>query len=117
MDKQTLTHQTGQARGNLMRLEQDLSRAKGSLEGATRNRMIGGIVLLIGIIALIGFLLSGSQVIAVIAAAGLLIGGPVFYIALQKVGWARRSTDAMTAKVTSARSKLEELKAQAATAG
>ncbi len=116
MDKQTLAHQMGQARGNLMRMEQDLSRARSSLEGASHNRMVGGIVLLVGIIALIGFLLSGSQVVSVIAIAGLVIGGPVFFIALSKIGWAHRSIDAMTAQIAKARAKIDELKAQAATA-
>jgi hypothetical protein len=112
MDNQTLVHQTGQARGNLMRLEQDLGRAKGALDSATRNRIVGGVVLLIGMIALIGFLVIGSQFTAAIAAAGLSIGGLVFIMALVKIGGARRSIDTITDSVAKARAKLDELKAQ-----
>ncbi len=115
MDKQTLTHQTGQARGNLMRLEQDLTRTQGALGEATRNCTVGGIVLLIGLLALVGFLLSGSQGIAAIAIGGAVIGGPMFGIALAKILGTRRSIDTMTDRIASARAKLDELKAQAAT--
>ena len=112
MDHKTLTHQMGQARGKLMRLEQDLGRVKGNLDGATRNRIVGGVVLLIGLLALIGFLAMGSQFVAVIAAAGLLIGGLVFIRALVKIGGAHRAIDTMTDKVASAQTTLDELKAQ-----
>ena len=112
MDNQTLTRQTGQARGKLMRLEQDLSRVKGNLDGATRNRIVGGVVLLIGMIALIGFFVMRSQFVAVIAAAGLLIGGWVFIRALVDIGGARHSIDTIAAKVANAQAKLDELKAQ-----
>ena len=112
MDNQTLAHQIGQARGKLMRLEQDLGRVKGNLDGATRNRIVGGVVVLIGLLALIGFFVRGSQFVAVIAAAGLFIGGLVFIRALVKIGGARRSIDTMTAKVANAQVKLDELKAQ-----
>lgn len=112
MDNQTLTHQMGQARGNLMRLEQDLGRAKWVLNGATHNRIVGGVVLLTGLLALIGFFAMGSQFTAAIAAAGLFIGGPVFIRALVKIGGTRRSIDAITDRVANARAKLDELKAQ-----
>ena len=95
-----------------MRLEQDLSMAKGSLDNATRNRIVGGVVLLIGLLALIGFLAKGGQLVAVIAAAGLLIGGLVFIRALVKIGGTRRSIDTITGSVANARAKLAELKAQ-----
>jgi hypothetical protein len=112
MDNQTLVHQTGQARGRLMRLEQDLGRVKGNLDGATRNRIVGGVVVLIGIVALIGFFVMGSQFVAAIAAAGLFIGGLVFISALVKIGGARRSIDTITDKVANAQAKLDELKTQ-----
>jgi Flp pilus assembly protein TadB len=116
MDNKTLVHQTGQARGKLMRLEQDLGRAKGNLDSATRNRIVGGVVLLIGLLALIGFFVMRSQFVAVIAAAGLLIGGWVFIRALMKIGGTRRSIDTMTDKVANAQAKLDELKAQPSSA-
>ena len=112
MDNKTLTHQTGQARGKLMRLEQDLGRAKGNLGGATRNRIVGGVILLIGLLALIGFFVRGSPLVAVIAAAGLFIGGLVLIRALVKIGGTRRSIDTITDKVVNAQAKLAELKAQ-----
>jgi len=112
MDNKTLVHQTGQARGNLMRLEQDLGRAKGALDGATRNRIVGGAVLLIGLLALIGFFVRGSQFVAVIAAAGLFIGGLVFIRGLVRIGGAHRSIDTITDRVATAQATLDELKAQ-----
>lgn len=112
MDNRTLTQQTGQARGKLMRLEQDLSRANGNLDGATRNRIVGGIVLLIGLLALIGFLAMGSQFLAMVAAACLFIGGLVFVTALVKIGGAHRAIDTITDKVTNAQATLDEIKAQ-----
>jgi hypothetical protein len=112
MDNKTLVHQTGQARGKLMRLELDLGRVKGNLDGATRNRIVGGVLLLIGLLALIGFFVRGGQFVAVIAAAGLFIGGLVFIRALVKIGGAHRSIDTITDKVANAQAKLDELKAQ-----
>jgi len=112
MDNKTLVSQTGQARGKLMRLKQDLGRANGNLESATRNRIVGGVILLIGIVALIGFLAGHSQLVGVIAAAGLLIGGAVLIRALMKIGGTRRSIVTMTDSVANAQTKLDDLKAQ-----
>jgi len=112
MDDNTYTHQTGQARGKLMRLEQDLRWGKLSLAGATRNRIIGGVLLLIGVLSLIGSLVSGSGFLAFVAAAGLLIGGLVFIMAQVKMGGTRRSITTMTDSVTGARANLTELEAQ-----
>jgi hypothetical protein len=112
MDNKTLDHQTGQARGKLMRLEQDLGTAKWALDGATRNRIVGGVVLLIGLLALIGFFVRGSQLVAVIAAAGLFIGGLVLIRALVKIGGARRSIDTISDNVANAQAKLDDLTAQ-----
>jgi uncharacterized membrane protein YciS (DUF1049 family) len=116
MDNQTLVHQTGQARGKLMRLEQDLGRAKVNLDDATRNRIVGGVVLLIGLLALIGFFMRGSQLVAIIAAAGLFIGGLVLIRALVKIGGAHRSIDTMTDQVANAQAKLDDLTAQPSSA-
>ena len=95
-----------------MRLEQDLGRVKGALDGATRNRIVGGVILLIGMIALIGRFVISSQFVAAIAVVGLCIGGLVFIKALVKIGGARHSIDTITAKVANAQAKLDELKAQ-----
>ena len=112
MDNQTLIHQTGQARGKLMRLEQDLGRAKKHLDGATRNRIVGGVILLIGIIALIGRFVVSSQFLAAIAVVGLFIGGAVFIRALMAIGGTRYSINTMTDKVANAQATLDELTAQ-----
>ncbi len=112
MDNKTLTNRTGQARGKLMRLEQDLGQAKGNLESATRNRIVGGVILLIGIIALIGRFMVSSQFVAAIAVVGLFIGGSVFIRALMKIGGTRHSIDMITDRVTTARATLAELVAQ-----
>jgi Flp pilus assembly protein TadB len=96
---------TGQARGNLMRLERDLSLATADLKSATRNRIVGGVILLIGAIALI-------QVNVAVGVVVLLIGGWVFVRALLKVGQERRSVDTITEGVTDASAKLAEVTAQ-----
>ena len=112
MDSKTLVNQTGQARGRLMRLKQDLGQAKGNLESATRNRIVGGVILLIGIIALIGRFVVSSQFLAAIAVVGLFIGGAVFIRALMAIGGTRYSINTMTDKVANAQATLDELKAQ-----
>jgi general stress protein CsbA len=117
MDDKTYTHQTGQARGRLMRLEQDLSRFNGSLAGATRNRIVGGVILLIGVLALIGFFIGGSGFLAFVAVASLLIGGLVVIMAQMKMGRTRRSITTMTDGVADARANLTELEAQTPTTG
>jgi hypothetical protein len=105
MDSRTLTNQMGQARGNLMRSERQLSQAKMGLKSATRNRIVGGVILLIGIVILIQFNVA-------IGVVGLLVGGWVFVRAFVKMGQERRSIDASTDRVTDASAKLAELKAQ-----
>jgi Flp pilus assembly protein TadB len=109
MTKRTLTQRTGQARGNLMRQEQQLGRAKGNLESATRNRIVGGVILLIGMLALIQFNVA-------IGVVGLLIGAWVFIRAVRQIGQEHRSIDTITDRVTNATAKLAELKAQPAVA-
>jgi len=105
MENRTHTQRAGQARGNLMRLEQQLGRAKGNLKSATRNRIVGGVILLIGMIALIQFNVAVGVVV-------LLVGGGVFVRALKNMGQERRSIDRITDRVTDASAKLAELKAQ-----
>ena len=105
MNKRTLTQRTGQARGNLMRSERRLGQDKGNLRSATRNRIVGGVILLIGVIALILFNVAIGVVV-------LLIGGWVFVRAFVKMGQERRSIDTSTDRVTDASDKLDDLKAQ-----
>lgn len=112
MDNTSHTHQTGQARGKLMRLEQKLAQVKRSFDKGTRHRLVGGVMLLIGVVALIVFLVNGGQFNAVIAVAGLCIGGLVFIKALVKRQGARRSIQSITDGVTGARTRLEELEDQ-----
>ena len=105
MNKRTLTQRTGQARDNLMRSERRLGQDKGNLRSATRNRIVGGVILLIGVIALIVFNVAIGIVV-------LLIGGWVFVRAFVKMGQERRSIDTSTDRITDASAKLDELKAQ-----
>ena len=109
MENRTHTQRTGQARGNLMRLERQLGQSKGNLESATRNRIVGGVILLIGMIALIQFNVA-------IGVVGLLVGGWVFIRARGQIGQERRSIDTITDRVTNARRKLADLKARPAVA-
>jgi len=88
-----------------MRLEQDLGRAKENLKSATRNRIVGGVILLIGMIALIQFNVAVGVVV-------LLIGGWVFVRAFVKMGQERHSIDTITDRIANASTKLAELKAQ-----
>ena len=105
MSKRTLTQRTGQARGNLMRLERQLGQTEGNLKSATRNRIVGGVILLIGMFALIQFNVA-------VGVVGLLVGGWVFVRALKNMGQQHRSIDSVTDRVTKARAKLAELKAR-----
>ncbi|MBN2004584.1 MAG: hypothetical protein JXA21_14610 [Anaerolineae bacterium] len=112
MDDKTYTRQTGQARGKLMRLEQDLRRCEWNLAGATRNRMVGSVILLIGVLALIGFFVGGNGFLAFVASASLLIGGLVFIMAQSKIGGTHRAITTTTDSVAGARANLTELEAQ-----
>jgi len=114
--KQTISNQMSQTRGQLLRLGQDMGRAKRDVKGATRNRIIGGVMLLIGLLALIVTLLGGSQFFGVLATAGLFVGGLIFIRALAKMGGARRSMDTITDRVTNAQAKLTDLEAQPSSA-
>ena len=112
MDKKNHIQQTGQARGKLLRLEQDLRRAKGDLGDVIRDRIVGGVLVVIGLLALIAFFVKGSQVVAVIAVISLIIGGLVLIKALVKIGGARRSINTMTDGVAGAQATLTELEGQ-----
>jgi Flp pilus assembly protein TadB len=105
MDSRTHTRQTGQARGSLMRLERDLGHAQGNLKSATRNRIVGGVILLIGIVALLQF----NVVIGVV---GLVIGGWVLVRAMRTMGRSHRSIESLGGRVTNASETLADLEAQ-----
>jgi hypothetical protein len=105
MENRTHTQKTGRARGNLWRLERQLGQARENLKSATRNRIVGGVMLPIGMIALIQFSVA-------IGVVGLLIGGWVFIRARGQIGQERRSIDRIMDRVTNTRAKLAELKAQ-----
>jgi Flp pilus assembly protein TadB len=105
MDSKNLTRETGQARGNLMRQEQQLRQAKGNLKDATRNRIVGGVILLIGMFALI-------KISVPIGVVVLLIGGWLFVRAFVKMRQERSSIGTSTDRVTNASAKLAELQAQ-----
>jgi len=100
------------ARVKLLRLEQELGRVTRRFDNAARNRVVGGVILLIGSLALIGFLLSGSMLVAVIAGAGLFLGGLVLVRALARRSGARRSMHRVTDGVANAQATLTELEAQ-----
>ncbi|MBN2006965.1 MAG: hypothetical protein JXA21_26685 [Anaerolineae bacterium] len=112
MDSKTLTHETGQARGALKRLERDMGRVRQELRNGARNRIVGGLLLLIGVVALIGYFAEGSLLVALIAGAGFLIGALVLIKSLLKIGGARHKMDRMTDGVTKAQAKLNDLEAQ-----
>lgn len=112
MNATLLTTQMRQARFRLMRLEQELGRVTRDLAGATHNRIVGGVAMLIGSLALVGFFLSGYQLLVIIAASGLLIGGLVFFRALAKMGGARSSLSTVTDGVADARAQVSEFEAQ-----
>ncbi len=110
--EQTLAHQISQTAGILLRLEQDLGKAKNDLNVATRNLTVGGVILLIGTIALLAYFLLSIECAAIIAAAGLFIGGLMVIMALVKIRRAHRSIDTTTDGTANARAELDGLKAQ-----
>jgi len=112
MDNKTYVRQTGPARGKLVRLQRDLGKATRSFRSTTRTRTVGGVLLLVGLLALILFLVNGSTSVAVIAVACLAIGGVVLIRALVTRGRARHSMSTMTADVADAQATLTELEAQ-----
>jgi hypothetical protein len=116
MDKKNLIHQMGQVRGNRLRLNHHLSRAEGDLRDVIRNRSVGGVMVVIGLLALIAFFVKGSQFAAVIAVIGLIIGGLVLIRALVKIGETRRSINTITDGIVGAQATLTELEGQLPTA-
>lgn len=96
MDGKTLAHRTCLARSDPKWIESDLSLVKRELYNAACNRILGGLLLLIGVLALMGFLTEGGQFVAVIAGAGLFIGTLVLIRSLVKIGEARRTMNTMT---------------------
>jgi hypothetical protein len=116
MDKKNLIHQMGQVRGKRLRLKHNLGRAKVDLKGVIRNRIVGGVMVVIGLLALIAFFVKGSQFAAVIAVIGLIIGGLVLIRALVKIGGARRSINTITDGIVGAQATLTELEGQLPTA-
>jgi len=112
MDADILTLQLRRARVKLLRLEQELGRVTRRFDNETRSRLVGGVIMLIGAVALIGFFVSGSQFVAFIAGAGLFIGGLVLIRALVRTSGARRSVNRVTDGVANAQTTLTELEAQ-----
>ncbi len=112
MDNRDFVRQTRQARGKLMRFEQDMGRGNASRTGANRNRIVGGVLLLGGVLALIAFMVGDSVSLGFVAVTGLWIGGLVFSRAKMKMGGARRSVHTTADDVTGARANLTELEAQ-----
>jgi hypothetical protein len=79
-----------------MRREQDQSQARWRFGGVTRNRAIGGAMVLAGIGALISFMGRG-HLVAVIAAAGLLMSSLVFITEVVTTETARDSVKTLRA--------------------
>lgn len=97
MDNKTHTRQTGKARSKLLWIERDLGQVKGNLYDATRYRIIGSAILLISLLVLSGLLMKSSQLGAIIATAGLVIGDLIFIRALMTTGAALCSVNTFRA--------------------
>lgn len=81
-----------------LRLKQDLSQTQGSFGNIARNCMVGGVLLLIGLLALVGFLTKSSQyVAALVAVTGLFIGSVILIRALVTTRAAPRSVHTLRA--------------------
>jgi hypothetical protein len=109
MDDKNHIRQKGPAKGKLRRLERELERVKRDLNNTLRNRTIGGVTLVLGLVVLIGFFVWGNQLIAFIAISVLLIGGWVFIKTLLKINRMRHSIVTITDHVTNARTTLAEI--------
>ena len=97
MDIKTYTLQMDQARNQLQRLEHDWVWGKRNFNNAIYNCIVGGIILLTGLLALIGFLVQDSQFGIVMAAASLSIGSLTFIMARVTTGAARGSVNTLRA--------------------
>lgn len=116
MDKKNLIHQMGQVRGKQLRLKHHLGRAEGNLRNVIRNRSVGGVMVVIGLLALIAFFVKGSQFAAAIAVISLIIGGLVLIRALVEIGKTRRSINTIADGIVGAQATLTELEGQLPTA-
>ncbi|MBN1873559.1 MAG: hypothetical protein JXA33_04955 [Anaerolineae bacterium] len=93
MNNKIFTRKMDWAGDKRLRLKRDLSQTPGSFGDITRNRIVGGVILLIGWLGLIGFLVQDNQFVAVIAATGLFIGSLMFISPLLTMGPARHSVN------------------------
>jgi hypothetical protein len=105
----TQSRQIDQARGTLLRLDKNQNQVKRTIYKTARKRLVGGFILLIGLLALIGFILFRNQFVAVIATAGLLIGGLMFIKAKVRISKAHKAMEALTDRVVNEKAKLAEL--------
>ncbi|MBN1810400.1 MAG: hypothetical protein JXA14_01035 [Anaerolineae bacterium] len=112
MIEQTIAHQTSHTAGILLRLEQNLAKAKRDLSSATHNLIVGGTMLLIGLIALLVYFLLSIDCAIVIAVIGLLIGGAMVILALVKTRAAHHLIDTLTDQIVDAQAELDGLNAQ-----
>jgi protein-S-isoprenylcysteine O-methyltransferase Ste14 len=88
-----------------MRLERQLGQTEGNLKSATRNRIVGGVILLIGMFALIQFNVAVGVVV-------LVIGGWVLVRAMRTMDRSHRSIESLGSRVTDASDTLADLTAQ-----
>ena len=85
-----------------MRQERQLSQAKMKLESATRNRVVGGVILVLGAIVLI-------QISVAVGVVAMLIGGWVLFRAVKAMGEERSAIHTLTGRVTRASTRLDDL--------
>jgi hypothetical protein len=104
MDGKSQTQRTGLTRGNLMRSKRRLSQSKLGLRSATRNRIVGGVILLIGLIVL----LMLNVVVGVVI---MLTGGWLFLWAHRQISQERCTIATMTDRVTKDSARLDDLMA------
>jgi len=97
MGSKTYTLQMDQTRNQLGRLEHDWVWGKRNFNNAIYNCIVGGITLLIGLLALIEFLVKGNQFSLDMAVAGLSIGSLTFIMARVTTGAARDSVNTLRA--------------------
>ena len=97
MDNKTHIRQTSQTQDKLLRIKWDMGQVKGNFPSAAHSRIVGGVILLIGLLVLVGFLLKGNQFVAAIAVAGLVIGDLMFIRAFVKARVAYSSVNTLRA--------------------
>ncbi len=111
MDNKAQPNYIGQARGKLLRLEKNLHSIQKNIAGGIRSRMIGGIILAVGVLALIGYFLMGSQAVFLIAIAGVIVGGFMLYKAVVRIRDARESLEMVEERVDKAKTEFTDLTA------